>query len=89
MMRLFEGREDRIAKVIPVDLNGDPISRVNASEQAGGAKAQGRTVYTFEFPGGVPQKVGLKFIVNMGIEEVTVPIRIENLPLPPMPIPAA
>ena len=47
--------------------------------------ARGRRVYTFEFPGGVPQKIGMKIAVNMGVKDIEIPIRLRNLPLPPMP----
>lgn len=84
-MVLVDGKDDRISEVIPIDLNDHPITDVIASTQTGGAQAKWRTIYVFEFPGGVPERVGLKYYLNMGVEEITVPIRIRDLPLPPMP----
>jgi hypothetical protein len=85
MMRLVEGKDERISGVSLLDHNGLPLSGVNASVREGSGNARGRKIYAFQFPNGVPQKIGMKISVNMGVRDVTIPIRLRDMPLPPMP----
>src|SRR5690606_36314082 len=85
MMRLLEGKDERISGVVLLDHNGISLPNVTAAIREGTGNARGRKVYAFEFPGGVPQKLGMKISVNMGVRDVTVPIRLRDLPLPPPP----
>jgi hypothetical protein len=85
MMRLVEGKDDRISAVSLLDHNGLPLTGVNASVREGSGNARGRKIYAFQFPGGVPQKIGMKIAVNMGVRDISIPIRLRDMPLPPMP----
>jgi hypothetical protein len=85
MMRLLEGKDERISGASLLDHNGLPLTGVNSTVREGTGNARGRKVYTFEFPGGVPQKIGMKIAVNMGVRDITVPIRLRDMPLPPTP----
>jgi hypothetical protein len=85
MMRLLEGDDDKISEVKLLDLNGTPISNVQATVEAGTPQTKGHEVYLFTFAEAVPQKIGMKISINLGVKDVEVPIRIRNLPVPPIP----
>ena len=82
MVRLLKGSPDRIAEFIPVDDQGVEIADVDQATETG---RNGQSFQVFRFAGGLPPQLGLKLILNVGMKDLEVPLRIRNLPVPPQP----
>jgi hypothetical protein len=77
--RQLEGDESRIAELFPVDQNGVQIAGVTHTT----ATENENLIHYFEFAQNVPQRVGLKFLINVGVRELEVPLRFNDVPVPP------
>ncbi|MGE0375769.1 MAG: hypothetical protein AB7Q45_10185 [Planctomycetaceae bacterium] len=82
MFRLLEGAEERISEMHPVDRDGARIANIVQSTTLD----NGNLIHRFEFPGRVPARVGLEFSINVGVQEITVPLRFHDVPVPPRPV---
>lgn len=82
LFRLLEGEESRIAGMHPVDRDGARIADVVHATTLD----NGNVIHRFDFPGRVPPRVGLEFSINLGVQEIAVPLRFSNLPVPPQPV---
>jgi hypothetical protein len=81
LMRVLKGNPDRLAALQPVDVTDQEIADVTQSQNT---IQDGRTqVNVFEFADGVPPKVGMKVVLNLGVKDIEVPLRFSDLPVPP------
>ncbi|MBX3436325.1 MAG: hypothetical protein KF861_02460, partial [Planctomycetaceae bacterium] len=79
MFRLLEGSEDRIAGIFPIDQDG---ARIEGVVQTTTVENSNR-IHRFTFSRRVPPRVGLKFSLNRGVQDIEIPFRFSNLPIPP------
>ena len=80
---LVGGNKNALAKVEAVDADGKPLEDANVSRIT-----FGKEVYygISSFGAKIPANAALKLTVNLGIEELDVPFRFENLSVPDLPI---
>ncbi|MBT4864727.1 MAG: hypothetical protein HON53_06325 [Planctomycetaceae bacterium] len=82
-LSLVGGNKNSLAKVEAVDADGKPLEDANVSRITFGKE----TYYGISsFGAKVPANAALKLTVNLGIEELDVPFRFENLSVPDLPI---
>ena len=84
-VRVVRGNDDQISAIIPVDVYGDPIPGVTTTREEGKERAEGHLIHRISFSNGVPSGVGLRVFVNSSVNEISVPFRFVNVPVPPMP----
>ena len=80
--RTLKGDEERIDKMFPVDGSGariDGVTHLTATDS-------GNEIHIFRFLSDVPEDVGMKFIINLGVEDIDVPVEFSNVPVPPAPV---
>ncbi len=79
--RTLKGDEERLDKLFPVDDEGtriDGVTHLTTTDN-------GNRIHVFRFPRDVPDGVGLKFILNLGVEDIEVPVEFSDVPVPPAP----
>ncbi|MCA9075189.1 MAG: hypothetical protein KDA93_09155 [Planctomycetaceae bacterium] len=79
--RTLKGEEKRLAKFFPVDADGDRIEGVSHQTTSD----NGNLIHVFQFSESIPDDVGMKFIVNVGVKEIDVPVEFSDVPVPTAP----
>lgn len=79
--RTLKGDENRLARMIPVDENGDRIDGVSHRNTTD----HGNPIHVFQFSDAIPEGVGLQFVINSGVKEIDVPVEFTNVPVPAAP----